>query len=183
MKNIYKIIIISFIILYTDTLLAQISPYTEISPSELFIVNSVGSKYMFLGSKNELITKFGSPNQIKNITSADMLDYEDIEDYIYNGLTITIENRPSNSSGIFFEITNSNFYIKYLEEDIKIGGSIDDIQFTFLESFEFMEEKGEKYLRLEFDSDDILITPYYCQLIINFNQNSRIITSIEVIML
>ena len=180
MKFMKIIISVIFSFLFSNLACSQVSPLTEVNASELAIMNNTGNQVPFFGTKDELVQNFGQPN-LKNVRKdADMIDYES-ESYAYNGINFIVENRPSNEILISFKITNSNYYIKYGNTNIKINDNIDDFIDVFPKSSNFMNNVEKKnWLRIEFKSLDSTFIPYSCQLIMSFDENTKLINMIKV---
>ncbi len=180
MKITRNTILIIISLLFINIACSQESQLTQVKTSDLSIVNSTNNQISFFGTKDELIQNFGQPILKKVMTGTDMIDYE-CENYAYDGINFSIENRPSNEMSIGFDITNSNYYIKYNNTTIKINDNIDGFISLFPESFNFMNNDEKKsWLRIEFHPLDSTFIPYACQLIISFDANSKLINMIEV---
>ena len=180
MKFTKIIISVIFSLLFSNLACSQVSPLTQVKASDLTIMNNTNNQVPFFGTKDELVQNFGQPN-LKNVRKdADMIDYES-ESYAYNGINFIVENRPSNEILISFKITNSNYYIKYGNTNIKINDNIDDFIDVFPKSSNFMNNVEKKnWLRIEFKSLDSTFIPYSCQLIMSFDENTKLINMIKV---
>ena len=180
MKFTKIIIFVIFAFLFSNLACSQVSPLTQVKASDLTIMNNTNNQVPFFGTKDELVQNFGQPN-LKNVRKdADMIDYES-ESYAYNGINFIVENRPSNEILISFKITNSNYYIKYGNTNIKINDNIDDFIDVFPKSSNFMNNVEKKnWLRIEFKSLDSTFIPYSCQLIMSFDENTKLINMIKV---
>ncbi len=157
---------------------SQTEEYSNVNLAELFIQNISGGKFPFFGNKAQLIQGLGEPNTIKNVSNADMLDYNVLEDYIYDGLIIRLESRPENILAISFEI-NKNYMICYKNHLIKIGDSVETLRNIFPTSYNLMKNSDDTFIRIEYDETD-KVTPYYSPLFIDFDKESKLITGIGV---
>ena len=184
MKKVIKHILLFIIFFVVNNITSQEIQYSTLNLSELFVVNNYGKEVSFFCSKKELVLNFGQPLSITQIQDADMLDYEIIEEYKYNGVTFILETRPSEVISISFEITNSNYGIKYRKNTIKIGDSIEDIEQMniFSDSFDLLASSiTPDYLRLEFIEDN-KTSPYFSPLFIEFTDDieGKIIENIRI---
>ena len=180
MKFMKIIISVIFSFLFSNLACSQVSPLTEVNASELAIMNNTGNQVPFFGTKDELVQNFGQPLLKTVRTDDDMIDYE-TESYAYNGIKFIVENRPSNEILILFKITNSNYYVKYGNTSIKINDNIDDFIDLFPKSFSYMNDVEKKnWLRIIFNPTDSTFYPYSCQFSIVFDENTRLITMIDV---
>jgi len=181
MKITKNIIFVLISFLFINIACSQVSPLNSVKASELSIVDSANNHISFFGTKDELIQNFGQPILKKVMTDTDMIDYE-CENYAYDGINFSIEKRPSIEMSIGFDITNSNYYIKYNNTTIKINDSINDLKYLFPGSFDFMNNDEKKnWLRIEFHPLDSTFIPYACQLLLVFDQGTRQINSIEIL--
>jgi len=180
MKTTKNTILIIFSLLFINIACSQESPLSHVKASDISILNSANKQLSFFSSKGELIQAFDQPVLSKVMTDEDMLEYES-ETYEYNGINFAIENRPSNDMVINFEIKNTNYFIIYDNVTIKINDNIDNFKPLFPESFDFMNNVEKKnMLRIDFSYLDNTFIPYESELIITFDENTKLINSIMV---
>jgi len=181
MKTLKKILLIFISLLSLNNCLAQ--DYSSIKPSLLSVVNNTDKTFPFFGTKDQLLTAFGQPLKIVVVSDedSDMLDYS-IKVYHYNGIILTLENRPNKIVCIDFTISSTNYGVKYGTHIIKINDTIDNLKNVFPDSFNFMNTIDKKnFLRIGFaDRYDTVEVPYYSYLTIDFDKTTRKITKIEI---